>query len=629
MTKPPRPGARKWILGSTLGLLALLLSGCGVGQPGQFGHVLQAGWIQADFDGDKKPDLIAQTNLADIAFNSQGEIIGWYVKVNPGSQLVKQGQGGSYNFDGLKGSLVTNLLGVKNGPDNKPLLVSGRKGLEVVLGGADASATRQVQPPTTKTELGQNRLSAVFIYTQGGATVTKTVVVHPRQFTIQADVNVAGAATYKLNFAGLAREGDPAIKALPSGAATPVLNAGTTEKVSYAAIQSPAAGLFHNSQTSAALLIRPQQGGQGGAGAGASITNAAAAQTPAAQTPAAQTPFSVTTLGGANASLSVNATGPLALDIYGGKNELIHLYQGGYTELPGVFAPNIFGYISLYIAKFMAWLYSFLGNWGLTILVLTVVLRLVIWPLMQAQGRTTAKMQMVQPLQKELQARYKDDPAKLQAETMRLYREYEVNPVGCLSMFIPLPILVVLYGTIRNFEFDQGLGWLPDLSIPDPFWILGVLYVAANILQLYVSTRKAPQMFRQQAVMYLFFAYFALTFPAGVTLYWIIGTLIGTGQQYLINKQVETQMSTGLQKVEKKLATGGAGAAGGKVNMTKGTTAKVGTAKVSMAKTVTVEPSGKPSKAAAPVKPGFRAVLEAAAKQAAEQQRLQQDKKKS
>jgi YidC/Oxa1 family membrane protein insertase len=608
MTKPPRVGARNWrprnlILGSTLGVLALLLSGCGVGQPGQFGHVLQAGWIQADFDGDKKPDLIAQTNLADIVFNPQGEIIGWYVKVNPGSQLIRQGNDGSYNFGELNGSLVTNLVGGKNGPDNKPLLVSGRKGLEVVLGGPDSSAAKQIQTPTTQTDLKQNRMSAVFTYTQGGATVTKTVVVHPRQFTIQANVNVAGTANYKLNFAGLAREGDPAVKALPSGAATPNLNAATTEKVTYAALQSPAGGLFHNSQTSAALLIRPQQGGQGG-------------------TPA-QAPFNVTTLGGANASLSVNAAGPLSLDIYGGKNELIHLYQGGYTELPGVFAPNIFGYISLYIAKFMAWLYSFLGNWGLTILVLTVVLRLVIWPLMQAQGRTTAKMQMVQPLQKELQEKYKDDPAKLQAETMRLYREYEVNPVGCLSMFIPLPILVVLYGTIRNFEFDQGLGWLPDLSIPDPFWILGVLYVAANILQLYVSTRKAPQMFRQQAVLYLFFAYFALTFPAGVTLYWIIGTLIGTGQQYMINKQMERHMATGLQKVEKKLAPSGTVTAGGKVNMSKASTAKVSTAK-----TVTVEPSGKPSKSAAPAKPGFRAILEAAAKQAAEQQRLQQDGKK-
>ena len=429
------------------------------------------------------------------------------------------------------------------------------------------------------------------------------MVLHPRQFSIQADVNVAGANAYSLNFAGLATTTNPEVKALPVGAAAPTLGANTVQNAAYAALQTPIGGLIHNSQTAAALVIRPQQGGQGG-------------------TPK-QGPLDVTTTGGANASISVAATGPLSLDIYGGKNELVHLYQGGYTELPGVFSPNVFGYISLYIAKFMTWAYSFLGNWGLTILLLTVGLRLVIWPLMQSQGRTTAKMQMVQPLMKELQEKYKDDPAKVQAETMRLYREYNVNPVGCLSMFIPLPILFVLYGTIRNFEFDQGLWWLPDLSIPDPFWILGILYVCANLLQLYVSTRKSPQMFKQQSVLYLFFAYFALTFPAGVTMYWIISTLIGAGQQYLINKQVESHMAGGLQRVEKKLATSGVGS----VNLGK-------TAKGSTVKTVTVEPGGKPAKSAAaqptPAKPsGFRAVLEQAARQAAEQQRQQQEKKKS
>ena len=180
------------------------------------------------------------------------------------------------------------------------------------------------------------------------------------------------------------------------------------------------------------------------------------------------------------------------------------------------------------------------------IFVFTILLRLAIWPLMQTQGRTTAKMQMVQPMLKEAQTKYKDDPQKLQQETMRLYKDNNVNPAGCLSMFIPLPILAVLFSTFRNFEFDQGLWWLPDLSLPDPLYILAVVYVAANLLQLYISTRKSPQMFKQQSFIYIIYLYFALTFPAGVTLYWIISTLIGAGQQYLINKQVEAQMLGGL-----------------------------------------------------------------------------------
>ena len=330
MKTSPRLSAKKWLLGGTLAALALALSGCaGMGQPGTLGRVLQPGWIQADIDGNGSKELIAQTNLADVAFNPEGEIIGWYVKVNPGSQLIKPNPeqanaDKTYNFDQLKGALSLNLVGGRNGPDNKPLLISGRKALEVAIAGNTAAPTTQT--PVTETNIAQNRLSATFTYTQGGATVTKKVTLHPRQFSIQADVNVAGAGAYTLKFPGLATTSNPEVKALPVGAAAPTLTPGTTEQAAYAALQSPISGLFHNSQTAAAIVIRPQQGGQGG-------------------TPA-QGPLNVTTLGGADASLRVNATGPLSLDIYGGKNELVHLYQGGYTELPGVFSPNLFGYIS-------------------------------------------------------------------------------------------------------------------------------------------------------------------------------------------------------------------------------------------------------------------------------------------
>lgn len=547
-----------WLL--ALGALSLGLTGCGAGQPGAFGKVLQSGWIQADVDGDGKQDLIAQTNLADVVFNPQGDIIGWFVKVNPGAMLIKQGQNG-YDFSALTGGNVINLVGGRNGPDNKPLLISGRKGLEVKAEGASGPVS--AQPPKFESDVAHNRMQATFSYQQGGVTVTKTVLLHPRQFNIQANINVSGAERYTVNFAGLGREANPIVKALAQGAAQPTLGPTTIEKASYAALQAPIGNLFHNAQTSAALLIRPQQGqGQ---------------------------PFEVSTMGGNDARLTVSAAGPLALDVYGGKNELIHLFQEGYTQQAGVFAPNIFGHISLAIAKVMLWFYGLVHNWGLTILLLTIFLRVAIWPLMQSQGRTTAKMQAIQPLMKELQEKYKDDPATLQAETMRLYRENNVNPAGCLSAFIPLPILFVLYGTIRNFEFDSGLWWLPDLSIPDPFWILGILYVCANLLQLYVSTRKTPEMFQQQAMMYVFFAYFALTFPAGVTLYWIISTLIGAGQQFLINKQVQTQMAHGAQTLERIPAPGAQSSAG-----------------------------------AGAKRPGFRELMEIVARQAAEQQRQRQ-----
>ncbi len=491
-------------------LLKPVLALLGLSALGTASASVKPDWIQTQsFNG--QPATIYTSNLADVVFNSSGEIVGWYIKQAAGTRLIDE-KNGQPDF--------AKLIGEKGAVN----LVRGGQALRVDISGVSGAKT--ASPVQLVRDVAHNRMQAIFTYSQGAATVTKTVVLHPRQFNMQADINVAGASNYTVAFDGLGKNANPGVRNLAQGG-TVVEGAATTKNIQYAAIFDTLTtgflGLGSNSYTAHMLVVRPR---------------------PAAGEAAA--PISATTVGGQKASLSLAGTGNTKLDIYGGKNELIHLYQEGYTSLPGLFTPNIFGQISLVLVKFMEWLYTFLKSWGLVILVFTVLLRLAIWPLMQNQGRTTAKMQMVQPLLKEAQEKYKDEPQKLQQETMRLYKENNVNPAGCLSMFIPLPILAVLFSTFRNFEFDQGLWWLPDLSLPDPFYILAVLYVAANLLQLYISTRKSPQMFKQQSFIYIIYLYFALTFPAGVTLYWIISTLIGAGQQYLINKQVEAQMSGGL-----------------------------------------------------------------------------------
>ncbi|ADV66713.1 membrane protein insertase YidC [Deinococcus maricopensis] len=455
-------------------------------------------WIKADFNGDGRQDVIATTNLFDIVFNPEGEAIFWYVKQNPGSSVLKTRNDGTRDFSGLQKQI--NLVG------------SG-KAFDVAL--PDNTSKPTAEGVQVSQDNAKATMTARFQYTQGAATVTKTIVLHPRQFKVDTSVNVTGADRYTVNFSGLGRNSDPVVRGANRGGQL-TQGAATIENAQYAAL------LDKPSQTAHAIIVRPQEG-----------TAAIAMQ------------------GGAQSRLQLRLQGPARFEVYGGKNELIHLYQEGYTTLPDLFRPNIFGQISLLIVKFMEWLYSVLHNWGLVILVLTVVLRAAIWPLMQTQGKTTARMQLLQPKLKEVQEKYKDDPQKMQAETMRMYREYNVNPAGCLSSFIPFPILIALWSTIRNFEFDSGLGWLPDLSIPDPLYILAALYVAVNLLQLYVSTRKSPEMFRQQSFIYLIFAYFALTFPAGVTLYWIISTVIGTIQQVFINRHVAATMDAGLQRVER------------------------------------------------------------------------------
>lgn len=495
---------------------ALLLTGCGTTGPlPTFGKAITPEWIVADFDPNQPGDeFIATSNLSDVVFNARGEVIGWYVKNYAGTPFIRQRPDGTYDFSALREQRgIVNMVG-----DRKALAVQGE--------GLDPAAPAEVTAPRLTQNLGQNRQDALFRYTQNGVTVTKSVTLHPRNYLVDVRTQIEnGPQAYTMLFPGLGRADNPRVQAVPVGGQPAAVQGSgtlTVDNILYAAMQE------NPSQVAHALIVRPQ-----------GETRADAALT-----------------GGEQALIRVGLTGSSNLEVYGGRNELIHLYQSGLSTLPGLFDPNWFGQISLLIVKLMEWLYSFVGNWGLVLVLLTVLLRLIMWPLMQAQGRTTARMQVMQPKIKEIQEKYRDkrDPDSqraMQTEMAQLYRDYNFNPAGCFSTLLPFPVLIALWSTIRNFEFDSGFLWLPDLAIPDPFYILALIYLVVNIGQLYVMTRKSPEMFRQQAFIYIIFLYFALTFPAGVTIYIILSTLIGIIQQVIINKQVERETASLGQTVQK------------------------------------------------------------------------------
>ena len=511
------PTPKKLLLPISAVLGATLLSGCAqTGPLPNFGKAITPEWIVTNFDGQPGDEYIATSNLQDVIFNARGEVIGWYVKSYAGTPFIKKKADGSYDFSALqnqKGGIVN--------------MVAGRKAFALQAGDAlSPDKPAEAQPAQVKTDLTANRQDAVFRYAQNGVQVTKTITLHPRNFKVDVRTEVRnGPAQVNMLFPGLGKADNPRVQAVPvGGQPASVQGSGTlsVQNIQYAALQENPSQIAH------ALIVRPQQG----------------------------TKVDVQLTGGPQGLVTATLPATSSLEVYGGKNELIHLYQSGYTELPGLFQPNFFGQISLLIVKLMEALYKVIGNWGLVIMALTILLRLVMWPLMQAQGRTTARMQLVQPLQKEIQEKYKGktDPESqraMQMEMAQLMRDYQVNPAGCFSTLLPFPVLIALWSTVRNFEFDSGFLWLPDLAIPDPFYILAVLYLIVNLGQLYVMTRKTPEMFRQQALIYLIFLYFALTFPAGVTLYIILSTIIGIVQQVIINKQVERETASLGQRVEK------------------------------------------------------------------------------
>ena len=122
---------------------------------------------------------------------------------------------------------------------------------------------------------------------------------------------------------------------------------------------------------------------------------------------------------------------------------------------------------------------------------------------------------------------------------MKLYQEHRVNPAaGCLPLLIQMPILFILWKVIANYEFGQGFLWIPDLALPDPYYILPVLYVASTFLSTWLSAHGNRDLIRQSLFMNLIFVFLVLQFPSGGTLYWVLSTLPGLVPQWLINKSL-------------------------------------------------------------------------------------------
>lgn len=221
--------------------------------------------------------------------------------------------------------------------------------------------------------------------------------------------------------------------------------------------------------------------------------------------------------------------------LYAGPNELVRYTQEGYLDLPGLFNPNILGRLSLLVVRLLEFIHDYVPSWGLSIIVLTLLFRAVIWPLISTQTRSMFGMQELQPKLKELQAKYKEDREKLTQETMKLYREAGVNPAGgCLPIIVQMPLFLILWRVFMNFEFAEGFLWISDLGRSDPTFILPILYVAVMVAMSYFSSRSNPQMMRQSMIINVVFGFIIFGFPAGVLLYYVVSMAVQVFQYWLL-----------------------------------------------------------------------------------------------
>jgi YidC/Oxa1 family membrane protein insertase len=202
-------------------------------------------------------------------------------------------------------------------------------------------------------------------------------------------------------------------------------------------------------------------------------------------------------------------------------------------------------------------IYSVVGNYGVAIIIITILVKLLFWPLTAKSYKSMKQMQKLQPQIKKLREKYKDDKQRMNQEVMQMYKTYKVNPMGgCLPMLVQIPVFIafykVLYGSIE-LRHAPFMLWINDLSAPDRlFPDLGIPYVggipvltllmgASMFLQqkMTPATMGDPTQQKMMMLMPIVFTFIFIQFPAGLVLYWLVNNLLSIGQQYYTNQKKE------------------------------------------------------------------------------------------
>ncbi len=217
-------------------------------------------------------------------------------------------------------------------------------------------------------------------------------------------------------------------------------------------------------------------------------------------------------------------------------------------------APNLdrtvdFGwlfFISLPLFMIMEWFHSIVGNWGVSIILLTVLVKAVFFHLSATSYKSMAKMRAVAPQLARLKELYGDDRQRMSQEMMGLYKREKINPLGgCLPILVQMPVFISLYWVL--FESVQlrhapFILWIHDLSQMDPYFILPILMGASMFLQMHLNpTPPDPMQAKIMKAMPLVFTVFFLWFPAGLVLYWLVNNILSISQQWYITRKIEAE----------------------------------------------------------------------------------------
>jgi YidC/Oxa1 family membrane protein insertase len=192
----------------------------------------------------------------------------------------------------------------------------------------------------------------------------------------------------------------------------------------------------------------------------------------------------------------------------------------------------------------MDWIHGIVGNWGWSIIIITLLIKLAFYKLSETSYKSMANMRRLAPRLQSLKERYGDDRQKLNQAMMDLYKKEKINPLGgCLPILVQIPVFIALYWVLlESVELRQAsfMLWLNDLSSPDPFYVLPLLMGATMLIQQKLNPAPLdPIQAKVMMVLPVVFTVFFAFFPSGLVLYWVANNTLSIAQQWVITRRVE------------------------------------------------------------------------------------------
>ncbi len=244
------------------------------------------------------------------------------------------------------------------------------------------------------------------------------------------------------------------------------------------------------------------------------------------------------------AEIAPGAIGSTSVSLFAGPQE-----QSALKKLaPGLDLVVDYGWLTV-VAAPIFWaleaIYSLVGNWGWAIVVLTIIIKGIFYPLSAASYKSMAKMKVLTPRLMQLKERFGDDKQRLNQEMMKMYQTEKVNPLGgCLPILVQIPVFISLYWVLLGaveMRDTPWILWIQDLASPDPYFILPVIMMASMFIQTKLNpTPPDPIQAKVMMAMPLIFGVMFFWFPAGLVLYWVVNNVLSIAQQWQITRMIES-----------------------------------------------------------------------------------------